>query len=110
VKAVETVDRCLGDVVYATLQASGRAIVTADHGNAEEMIIPGTNDVWTAHTMNQVPLVIVANDDDQFRHAEMVPEGRLADIAPTILKLMGLEIPPQMTGTVLCHANESYLG
>ena len=101
VKAIETVDQSLGRIVDSTIAAGGVVIATADHGNAEEMLIPGTNDVWTAHTMNPVPLILISGDESPVRHVEMLEEGRLADIAPTVLCLMNVEPAPEMTGTVL---------
>ena len=101
VRAIETVDMCLGRIVDATLAGGGTVIATADHGNADEMLIPGTEDVWTAHTMNPVPLVIISPDESDVRHVDLVDEGRLADIAPTALALLGLNAPPEMTGRVL---------
>jgi 2,3-bisphosphoglycerate-independent phosphoglycerate mutase len=101
VKAVETVDRCLGQIVHATLAADGIVVATADHGNAEEMLIPGTNDIWTAHTMNPVPFIIISGDDCELRNVSMVDDGRLADIAPTLLAILGIEPAPEMTGNIL---------
>ncbi len=101
VKAVETVDGCLDTVLKHVLDHEGVAIVTADHGNAEEMLIPGTNDVWTAHTTNPVPVILVAPDDSPIRHAQLRSGGRLADVAPTVLDLLGIPQPAQMTGTSL---------
>ncbi|MFM9107211.1 MAG: 2,3-bisphosphoglycerate-independent phosphoglycerate mutase [Chloroflexota bacterium] len=94
--AIETVDRCLGEVVSATLAQGGAVLVTADHGNAEEMIDPATGAVLTAHTTNPVPLVLVAPDASPLRHAAL-HDGRLANIAPTVLTLLALPIPPEMT-------------
>ncbi len=93
VKAVETVDKCVGLTVEATEEAGGIAIITADHGNAEQMLEEdGTP--HTAHTTNKVPFII--------RGAEVrLRDGRLCDIAPTILALMGLEKPAEMTGASL---------
>ena len=101
VRAIETVDESLGRIVESTRSVNGVVIATADHGNAEEMLIPGTNDVWTAHTMNPVPLVLISGDDSPVRSVEMIAEGRLADIAPTVLSLLDVEPAPEMTGTVL---------
>ncbi len=101
VTAIEAVDQGLGQVVDATLTAGGCVIATADHGNAEEMLIPGTGDVWTAHTMNPVPLVLISPDESDVRNAKLVDEGRLADIAPTILRLLDLDQAPEMTGISL---------
>jgi 2,3-bisphosphoglycerate-independent phosphoglycerate mutase len=96
VSAVETVDGCLGRVIEATLAAGGIALVTADHGNAEEMIDIATGTPMTAHTTNPVPVVLVTSDDHPLRHAELKP-GVLSSVAPAILHLMGLAVPPSMT-------------
>ena len=93
VKAVETVDTCVGRVVEATLKMGGIAMVTADHGNAEEMK-QANGSPMTAHTTNLVPFILCGAGN------ELRP-GRLADIAPTILDVMGLECPPQMDGKTL---------
>jgi len=101
VRAVECVDECLGRIVEATLGRGGVAIVTADHGNADEMLIPGTNEVWTAHTKNPVPFVVVAPDDSPYRHARLRAGGRLADVAPTVLQILEIPQPEEMTGQSL---------
>lgn len=93
VKAVETVDTCVGRVVDATLQMGGIAMVTADHGNAEKMLQQDGSPM-TAHTTNLVPFILCGAG------TELRP-GRLADIAPTILDVMGLQCPPEMTGKTL---------
>ena len=93
VKAVETVDTCVGKVVEATRSMGGIAMITADHGNAEEMRKPDGSPM-TAHTTNLVPFILVGAD------AQLHP-GRLADIAPTILDIMGLACPPEMDGKSL---------
>ncbi len=97
VKAVETVDGCLGRIVASLIAAGGSALVTADHGNSEEMIDLATGGPMTAHTLNVVPCVIVTPEDSPFRHAALNADGVLANIAPTILQLMGLAKPEQMT-------------
>ncbi|HEX3722293.1 MAG TPA: 2,3-bisphosphoglycerate-independent phosphoglycerate mutase, partial [Nitrolancea sp.] len=104
VKAVETVDSCLADVVAHVLANDGAALITADHGNAEEMLIPGTDQVWTAHTTNPVPVVLIVPDDSPLRNCVLRQDGRLADVAPTMLQLMGLTPPEQMTGKSLIAA------
>ena len=98
IKAVETVDACVGKVVDAVLTKGGGLIVTADHGNCEQMINPETGGPHTAHTTYPVNLVVV---DDRFKGCQLKAEGRLADIAPTTLKLLGLDQPPEMTGQSL---------
>ncbi len=96
VKAVETVDECLGRTIDAILKMGGTALVTADHGNADQMLDYSTNDVFTAHTTNVVPLVLVGGPD-----GANLKVGRLADLAPTMLDLMGLTKPDEMTGESL---------
>ena len=93
VKAVETVDTCVGRVVDATLKMGGIAMITADHGNAEVMIQPDGSPM-TAHTTNPVPFILCGAGME-------LREGRLADIAPTILDVMGLAVPEEMDGQTL---------
>ena len=93
VKAVETVDACVGRVVDAALEMGGIAMITADHGNAEQMVQPDGSPM-TAHTTNQVPFILCGAGTE-------LREGRLADIAPTILDVMGLACPPEMDGKTL---------
>lgn len=95
VKAVETVDECMGKVVDAVLGRGGVVCITADHGNADQMVDPETNDVFTAHTTNPVPFVVAG------KSCELREGGRLADIAPTLLDIMGMEKPAEMTGQSL---------
>lgn len=97
VEAVETVDRCLERVLVAVLNAGGVALVTADHGNAEEMIDRATGGPMTAHTTNPVPVVLVTPEDHPRRHAPLRTDGILSGIAPTVLALMGLAAPADMT-------------
>ncbi len=95
VKAVETVDQCLGKTIDAIMKAGGVALVTADHGNADQMLDHESGDVFTAHTTNVVPLVLIGEKDVKLKI------GRLADLAPTMLDLMGLDKPEEMTGESL---------
>lgn len=97
VKAVQTVDECVGRVVDKIKSMGGCAIITADHGNADKMC-DENGCVFTAHTTNKVPLIVV---DDRFKGAELENNGKLCDIAPTMLKMMGLEKPQEMTGKSL---------
>ncbi len=92
VKAVETVDTGLGRIVEAIKKSGGALIVTADHGNCELMRDPETGGPHTAHTTNPVPVMVVGGN------AKAISDGRLADIAPTLLELMGLPKPEEMTG------------
>ncbi len=93
--AVQTVDRCLQQVVDYVLQKEGIVLITADHGNCEEMICEQTGCCLTTHTTNLVPCILVS---DQHRECRLRSGGSLQDIAPTILSLLGIEIPPEMTG------------
>ena len=98
VAAVEKVDECVGRVVEATLAKGGSLVVTADHGNCEQMIDPDTGGPHTAHTTFEVPLIVV---EPGLEGKQLRDGGRLADIAPTVLALMGLEQPTEMTGESL---------
>jgi 2,3-bisphosphoglycerate-independent phosphoglycerate mutase len=92
IKAVETVDAGLGRIADAIGEAGGALLVTADHGNCELMRDPETGGPHTAHTTNPVPVVLLGGG------AAGLADGRLADIAPTLLELMGLAQPPEMNG------------
>jgi 2,3-bisphosphoglycerate-independent phosphoglycerate mutase len=105
VRAIETVDACLARVIDATLRADGVALVTADHGNAEEMIDRVTGAPMTAHTTNPVPLILVAPEDSPLRHAMLRTDGRLSAVAPTLLHMLGLATPPEMTERSLVAAD-----
>ena len=96
VKACETVDRCVNDIVTVVRERGGVAMVTADHGNAERMLDEGGH-VQTAHSLNPVPLILV----DDSRIGAVLRTGVLADIAPTILQIMGIDQPEKMTGKSL---------
>ncbi len=98
IKAVEAVDECVGRTIDAIRRAGGRAIITADHGNADQMIDYETGEPHTAHTSNPVPFILV---DDDKKHMELKEGGRLADIAPTMLDLMDIKKPEEMTGQSL---------
>ncbi|HWV36122.1 MAG TPA: 2,3-bisphosphoglycerate-independent phosphoglycerate mutase [Thermomicrobiales bacterium] len=105
IKAVETVDTCIGEVVEALLAADGVGIITADHGNAEEMIDPATGGPMTSHTTNPVPVILVANDDNPLRHATLREDGVLSAVATTVLDALGLAPHPDMTQpSLIVHA------
>jgi 2,3-bisphosphoglycerate-independent phosphoglycerate mutase len=104
VKAVETVDSCLGRIVESTLAATGAVLVTADHGNAEEMIDRETGGPMTAHTKNPVPVVLVTTEGDPLRNATLRFGAVLCVIAPTVLELMGLPVPSEMEEPSLLQA------
>lgn len=101
VKAVETVDQCLGRIVEAIQEVDGDLLVTADHGNVEQMVDSDTGQPLTSHTNGPVPLVYVGNSGLGFDG-----EGALCDLAPTLLTLMGLKVPTEMTGRVLLISQE----
>jgi 2,3-bisphosphoglycerate-independent phosphoglycerate mutase len=94
IKAIETVDRMLGEVVEAALEKDYRLVVIADHGNADYMKNEDGSPN-TAHSLNPVPIIVVGAESHK------VDDGRLADVAPTILKLMGLQQPASMNGRAL---------
>ena len=95
VKAVEAVDECIGKIYDKVKEMGGVILITADHGNAEQMIDPKDKSVFTAHTTNVVPLVISGVGDVKLK------SGRLADLAPTMLDIMNIDIPEEMTGESL---------
>ena len=95
IKAIETIDECVGRVIEAVNNQDGVLLITADHGNAEQMIDYKTGEPHTAHTTNPVPLILVGMENAKLR------EGRLADLAPTMLDIMNLEKPAEMTGESL---------
>lgn len=98
VTAVQTVDNCLGKVIEKVLAHGGFALVTADHGNCETMQCPITGGAFTAHTTNRVPFMLVSK---QLQQANLREDGSLCDIAPTLLELLGIEVPGEMTGRSL---------
>ncbi len=98
IKALEALDGCVEKIVEAIEEEHGILLITADHGNCEQMIDYKTGEPHTAHTTNPVPLVLVGKDDVKLK------EGRLADLAPTMLDLIGLEKPEEMTGESLIEA------
>jgi 2,3-bisphosphoglycerate-independent phosphoglycerate mutase len=98
VKAVEVVDTGIGRVVEATLGVGGSVLITADHGNAEQLLYYDTGKPFTAHTTYPVPLYLVV---PQLAHARLRADGILADVSPTILQVLGIPQPKDMTGKSL---------
>ena len=98
IEAVETVDAGVGRIVDAALAKGGAVVVTADHGNCEQMFDPESNGPHTKHTTYEVDLIVV---DDASKGTTLRSGGRLADVAPTVLDLMGLPKPDEMTGRSL---------
>ncbi|EAM2048602.1 2,3-bisphosphoglycerate-independent phosphoglycerate mutase [Salmonella enterica] len=96
IKAVEALDNCIEQVTKAVESVGGQLLITADHGNAEQMRDPATGQAHTAHTNLPVPLIYVGE-----KNVKVVEGGKLSDIAPTMLSLMGMEIPQEMTGKPL---------
>ncbi len=97
IKAVETVDACLARAIASAEKSGARLLITADHGNCEMMIDPATGGPHTAHTTNQVPFLLIDPDGDRALRSG----GALCDIGPTVLSLLGLDQPAEMTGTSL---------
>lgn len=107
VKAVETVDEALKDIVHATLDMNGVVVITADHGNAEEMMNVQTGDIIKEHSSNPVPFILIGkqwegqNTLQSHDLSRLRPVGMLADVAPTILQILGMDRPAEMTGRSL---------
>jgi 2,3-bisphosphoglycerate-independent phosphoglycerate mutase len=102
IRAVETVDRCVGEVVDAATEMGGVVVLTADHGNAEQMIDYATGGPYTAHTVNfPVPFVLVTGKHDELAGIRLREGGVLADVAPTILDILNVPVPPGMEGKSL---------
>ncbi|WP_288904802.1 2,3-bisphosphoglycerate-independent phosphoglycerate mutase [uncultured Sneathiella sp.] len=101
IKAVEVIDHCIGKLAQAIENVGGAMLITADHGNIEVMRDPTTQAPYTSHTTNLVPFVLSVGPE-----GASVSDGTLADLAPTVLNLMGMDIPSEMTGTNLVHVRE----
>jgi 2,3-bisphosphoglycerate-independent phosphoglycerate mutase len=111
IKACKIVDKCVGDIVEHVLSQNGVVLITADHGNAEEMTNLQTGEIDKEHSTNPVPIIIISKDllgqagpsgdPPEGDLSLMQPVGVLADVAPTVLSLLGLDIPEEMSGSVL---------
>jgi 2,3-bisphosphoglycerate-independent phosphoglycerate mutase len=102
VEAIKAVDQCLIKIVDKVLEKGGTVLITADHGNAEMMVCPQTGNPFTAHTMDKVPFILVCAAR---KNAALREGGSLQDIAPTMLELLNIDIPPEMTGRSLIINN-----
>ena len=98
-RAIEAIDECIGKIVNAIQEHNGTLLITADHGNAEQMIDYKTGEPFTSHTTNLVPLILYGMNDVKIK------DGRLCDLAPTLLDIMGLKKPEEMTGESLLERN-----
>ena len=107
VRACRVVDECVGRITREALSLGGSAVVTADHGNAEQMTDPDTGGPHTAHTLNPVPAIVVSDAHLKERGARLRGGGTLADVAPTILQMLGLPQPEAMTGRTLLQPSTS---
>ena len=101
VQAIEVLDACIGRVTEAVLAAGGELLITADHGNAEQMVNYETGMVMTSHTIFPVECIYVTRQE---ANRGLIEKGKLSDIAPTVLALLGLNIPPEMTAQLLLKA------
>lgn len=118
IAAVESVDKCLGDIARVVEARGGALVVTADHGNCEKMFERETQQPHTAHTLNKVPVILAdfaelarekdTSADGPPASATRIRSGRLADLAPTVLRLLGVEQPPEMTGVALQIDEEAF--
>ena len=97
IKAIECIDKCVGRVVDAIREVNGQMFITADHGNAEQLVDYDTGEPLTAHTTNPVPFILVNYDPDY----KLREGGALCDIIPTMIEMMGMEQPEEMTGKSL---------
>ena len=100
-QACESVDKCLGDILKSVKARNGSLIVTADHGNCEKMWEEETSQPHTAHTLNKVPVILVDYSEQLHGVEHKIRSGRLSDLAPTVLELLGVDQPVEMTGTSL---------
>ena len=98
IAACQAVDNCTGQIVNKVLELDGAVLITADHGNADLLVNPETGEPHTAHTVNPVPFIFITND---MKDAKLRTDGKLADITPTMLDLLGLEKPAEMDGSTL---------
>ena len=103
IQAVEFVDSCIGRIVDALSSVGGHCLITADHGNVEQMTDPSTGQAHTAHTSERVPLIYVGSETIQLAQST----GKLTDVAPTLLAIMHLPAPPEMTGHSLVLSEQA---
>jgi 2,3-bisphosphoglycerate-independent phosphoglycerate mutase len=101
-KAIEVVDDCIGKIVDRLLEIDAHILITSDHGNSEQMFDDQTGMTKTSHTVNPVDVIYLANDA---KDKQLIDRGKLSDIAPTVLFLLGLDIPKEMTAQNLIVSN-----
>ncbi len=104
-KAIETVDECLGILVERLLSINAKVLITSDHGNADQMLEESTGKPQTSHSLNPVEFIFIAENAGEYR---LRPRGNLSDIAPTVLELLGLPVPPEMTALSLFENMRSH--
>jgi 2,3-bisphosphoglycerate-independent phosphoglycerate mutase len=102
IEAIKVVDECLLRIVNRTIQKEGVVMITADHGNAEQMVCPESGSPFTAHTTSKVPFILIS---ESHKGELLRQDGSLRDVAPTLLGLLGIDIPPEMTGRSLINKN-----
>ena len=98
IKAVKAVDECMGKIVSKVLEMDGMVLVSADHGNGDLMVDPATGGPYTAHTSSPVPFMLISNT---LKDAKLRNDGKLADLTPTILDILNIDKPEEMTGKSL---------
>lgn len=100
IEAVETLDKCVGEIIDRLLAAGGEAIISADHGNCEYMIDNKTSEIITSHSVFDVPIIVISD------RVSKIENGKLCDISPTLLAMMGVDIPKEMTGHSIIELNK----
>jgi 2,3-bisphosphoglycerate-independent phosphoglycerate mutase len=108
IQAIKVLDQCLAKLVNAVLKEDGIILLTSDHGNAEDMFDSDADSPYTSHTKNPVPLVLISNKFT--KTTTTLLNGQLSDIAPTILRIFGIEIPKEMTGKILISTKHDKKG
>ncbi|MDP3442341.1 MAG: 2,3-bisphosphoglycerate-independent phosphoglycerate mutase, partial [Ignavibacteria bacterium] len=100
IEAVEALDKCVGEIIDRLLAVGGEAIISADHGNCEYMIDNKTSEIITSHSVFDVPIIVISD------RVSKIENGKLCDISPTLLAMMGVDIPKEMTGHSIIELNK----